>query len=130
MDSIRNLGLNILEYLGVNNYDKITDNIYLGNYKASEREVIDKETENRNVRKKAEKEEHIQREKEHRKARKLEKLFNYKLEAFEVEDIKNSTNRKLKGKLRRAKSRIEVDMWSIMILQEQLQLDKDTNKDS
>ena len=80
-------------------------------------EVIDKETENRNVRKKAEKEEHIQREKEHRKARKLEKLFNYKLEAFEVEDIKNSTNRKLKGKLRRAKSRIEVDMWSIMILQ-------------
>ena len=28
MDSIRNLGLNILEYLGVNNYDKITDNIY------------------------------------------------------------------------------------------------------
>ena len=43
MDSIRNLGLNILEYLGVNNYDKITDNIYLGNYKASEREVIDKE---------------------------------------------------------------------------------------
>ena len=93
-------------------------------------EVIDKETEDRVVRKKAEKEEHIQREKEHAKARKLEKLFNYKLEAFEVEDIKNSTNRKLKGKLRRAKSRIEVDMWSIMILQEQLNKDTETTKDS
>ena len=92
------------------------------------REVIDKETTDRVIRKKAEKEEHVQREKEHAKARKLEKLFNYKLEAFEVEDIKNSTNRKLKGKLRRAKSRIEVDMWSIMILQEQL--NGDTNKDS
>ena len=83
-------------------------------------DVIDKETEDRVERKKAEKEEHVQRDKEHAKARKLEKLFNYKLEAFEVEEIKNSTNRKLKAKLRRAKSRIEVDMWSIMILQESL----------
>ena len=46
----------------------------------------------------------------------------------QIEDIKNSTNRKLKSKLRRAKSRIEVDMWSIMILQEQL--NEDENKDS
>tara|TARA_X000000950_G_C13748756_1_gene591729 strand:+ start:502 stop:987 length:486 start_codon:yes stop_codon:yes gene_type:complete len=43
MNTIRNLGLNILEYFGVNNYDKITNNIYLGNYKASKMEVIDKE---------------------------------------------------------------------------------------
>lgn len=83
-------------------------------------DTINKETEDRVERKKAEKEENIQRDKEHAKARKLEKLFNYKLEAFEVEEIKNSTNRKLKAKLRRAKSRIEVDMWSIMILQESL----------
>jgi hypothetical protein len=83
-------------------------------------DTINKETDERVERKKAEKEEHVQRDKEHAKARKLEKLFNYKLEAFEVEEIKNSTNRKLKAKLRRAKSRIEVDMWSIMILQESL----------
>jgi len=83
-------------------------------------DTINKEAEDRVERKKAEKEENIQRDKEHAKARKLEKLFNYKLEAFEVEEIKNSTNRKLKAKLRRAKSRIEVDMWSIMILQESL----------
>lgn len=82
---------------------------------------IDEETEARIVRKKAEKEEEKLREEEHNKARKLEKLFNYKLEAFEVEEIKNSKNRKLKAKLRRAKSKIEVDMYSIMILQEQLE---------
>jgi hypothetical protein len=82
---------------------------------------IDEETEARVVRKKAEAEEDKIREEEHQKARKLEKLFNYKLEAFEVEEIKNSKNRKLKAKLRRAKSKIEVDMYSIMILQEQLE---------
>lgn len=43
MDNIRNFGLNILESLGVNNYDKITNNIYLGNYKSSKRKIIDME---------------------------------------------------------------------------------------
>lgn len=86
---------------------------------------IDEETEARVVRKKAEAEEEKIREEEHLKARKLEKLFNYKLEAFEVEEIKNSKNRKLKAKLRRAKSRIEVDLYSIMILQEQLETESD-----
>lgn len=86
---------------------------------------IDEETVQRVERKKAEADEERQRELEHQKARKLEKLFNYKLEAFEVEEIKNSKNRKLKGKLRRAKSRIEVDLYSIMILQEQLEAEAD-----
>lgn len=83
-------------------------------------EAIDKETKDRVDRKKAQHEEEKQRDLEHQKARKLEKLFNYKLEAFEVEEIKNSKNRKLKAKLRRAKSKIEVDLYSIMILQDQL----------
>lgn len=86
---------------------------------------IDEETEARVIRKKAEAEESKIREEEHNKARKLEKLFNYKLEAFEVEEIKNSKNRKLKAKLRRAKSKIEVDMYSIMILQDQLEAETD-----
>lgn len=84
-------------------------------------ENIDAYTTERVTRKKAEAEEQKQREFEHQKARKLEKLFNYKLEAFEVDEIKNSKNRALKSKLRRAKSRIEVDLYSIMILQEQLE---------
>lgn len=84
-------------------------------------ENIDKETEDRRIRKQAESEEEKMREEEHNKARKLEKLFNYKMEAFEVEEIKDCKNRKLKAKLRRAKSKIEVDLYSIMILQEQLE---------
>jgi hypothetical protein len=88
-------------------------------------DAIDKETEDRVIRKKAEAEEEKMRDEEHNKARKLEKLFNYKMEAFEVEEIKNSKNRKLKAKLRRAKSRIEVDLYSIMILQDQLEAETD-----
>ena len=84
-------------------------------------DAIDAETVDRVTRKSAEVEEEKMRDEEHQKARKLEKLFNYKMEAFEVEEIKNSKNRKLKAKLRRAKSKIEVDMYSIMILQDQLE---------
>jgi hypothetical protein len=84
-------------------------------------EIIDKSTEDRVASKKARVEEESVREEEHNKARKLEKLFNYKMEAFEVEEIKNCKNRKLKAKLRRAKSKIEVDLYSIMILQDQLE---------
>jgi len=84
-------------------------------------ESIDKNTEDRKVRKAAEKEEKTQRDLEHARARKLEELFNYKLEVFETEEIKNSKNRKLKGKLRRAKSKIEVNLYGMMILQEALE---------
>jgi len=83
-------------------------------------EVVNKNTEDRRIRKKAEAEEQKQREIEHAKARKLEKLFEYKLETFEVEEIKNSKNRPLKSKLRRAKSKVEVDLYAMMILAEEL----------
>ena len=56
-----------------------------------------------------------------RKAQKLEQLFNYKLETFEVEDIKESKNRILKSKLRRSKSIPEVNLYAIMILQDKLE---------
>lgn len=61
-----------------------------------------------------------------RKAQKLEQLFNYKLETFEVEDIKESKNRILKSKLRRSKSIPEVNLYAIMILQDKLENDKET----
>ena len=61
-----------------------------------------------------------------RKAEKLEQLFNYKLETFEVEDIKDSKNRILKSKLRRSKSIPEVNLYAIMILQDKLENDKET----
>ena len=83
-------------------------------------ELITANTEERNARSKRESEENKQRELEHAKARKLERLFNYKLEAFEIDDIKNSKNRQLKSKLRRAKNRVEVDLYAIMIVMEEL----------
>ena len=61
-----------------------------------------------------------------RKAHKLEQLFNYKLETFEIEDIKESKNRILKSKLRRSKSIPEVNLYAIMILQDKLENDKET----
>ena len=83
--------------------------------------MIDKNTEERKVRKAAEKEEKAQRDEEFARARKLEQLFNYKLEVFETEEIKNSKNRKLKAKLRRAKSKVEVNLWALKILEESLE---------
>lgn len=84
-------------------------------------DLIDQNTLERATRKAAEKEEKKLRDEEHAKARKLEDLFNYKMEAFEVEEIKACKNRPLKSKLRRAKSRFEVDAYAIMILQESIQ---------
>ena len=79
-------------------------------------DIITQNTEERVTRKKAEAEEKKQRDIEHAKARKLEELFNYKMEVFEIDQIKNSKNRKLKGKIRRAKSRLEVDMYGMELL--------------
>lgn len=84
-------------------------------------ESVDRNTEERKVRKSAESEEKKQRDEEHARARKLEELFNYKLEVFETEEIKTSKNRKLKAKLRRAKSKIEVNLYAMMLLQETLE---------
>ena len=50
----------------------------------------------------------IQREKEHAERRVNEELFLAKLEAFEMDEIKNSTNRELKRKIRKSKNKTEV----------------------
>ena len=93
-------------------------------------ESVDRNTEERKVRKVAEREEGKQRDVEHARARKLEDLFNYKLEVFETEEIKNSKNRKLKSKLRRAKSKVEVNLYAIMLLQSELEpKEEETSED-
>ncbi len=61
------------------------------------------------------------RKKDQENAKKLEALFEAKLQAFEIEEIKNSTNRALKTKLRRAKSIIEVNLYAMMIVMETLE---------
>ena len=50
---------------------------------------------------------------------KQETLFEMKLEAFEIEAIKNSKNKELKKCIRKAKTLIEVQAYSTMILQEE-----------
>jgi len=52
--------------------------------------------------------------------RKQEVLFNMKLEAFEVEEIKNSQNRDLKKRLRKAKTPIEINAYATLLIQEAL----------
>ena len=53
-------------------------------------------------------------------ARDFEKLFEYKLETFEIPEIKESKNRLLKSKLRRSKSIPEVNLYAILLVQEAL----------
>jgi len=86
-------------------------------------ELVDNNTEERKVRKENEKAEKTQRDEEHARARKLEELFNYKMEIFETDEIKNSKNRKLKSKIRRAKSKVEVNLWAMKLLESELEED-------
>jgi hypothetical protein len=62
-----------------------------------------------------------QKKMEHERAKKLEQLFEYKLETFEIPEIKESKNRLLKSKLRRSKSVPEVNLYAILLVQESLE---------
>lgn len=93
-------------------------------------ESIDKNTVDRRERKKAEAEEKKRRDLEHNKARKLEVLFNHKLELFEIDQIKDSKNRALKGKIRRAKSRIEADMYAMELVKYENELAESAKDES
>ena len=73
---------------------------------------------------KIEREQHEAVEKERaetmRARQKQEVLFNAKLEAFEIDEIKNSQNRDLKKRLRKAKSLIEINAYATLLIQEAL----------
>lgn len=81
-------------------------------------EAIDKFTEDRLERHRQEREVKVNREKERNEAKRLEDLFNTKLQTFEIEEIKKSTNRKLKSKIRKAKNIIEMNAYATMLLME------------
>jgi hypothetical protein len=84
-------------------------------------EKITENTTKRNEKRAAEREAKEQQRLEREKADQLQKLFEAKIQAFEVEEIKNSKNRALKAKLRKAKNLIEVNIFSMMIVMEELQ---------
>jgi len=50
-----------------------------------------------------------------------EALFNVKAEAFEIDLIKNSSNRELKNKLRRSKSILEAQILASILYKEELE---------
>jgi|TARA_R110000772_G_C12957480_1_gene402978 hypothetical protein len=83
-------------------------------------EKITSNTEERNKRKAAEREELEILDLEKKKAKELQVLFEAKIQAFEIDEIKNSQNRILKSKLRKSQNLIEVNIYSMMIVMEEL----------
>ena len=84
--------------------------------------LLDTNTAERNERKQREvKEKHI-KEQQRKKQQELAHLFESKLRAFEIDEIKNSTNRELKSKLRKAKNLIELQIYAQLIVKETLGL--------
>lgn len=71
--------------------------------------------------------ENIKRQMERRESQqaraKQEALFNCKLEAFEVEGIKNSKNTELKRMIRKSKSIMEVQAYATILLMKELEND-------
>ena len=51
---------------------------------------------------------------------KQETLFNIKLEAFEIEIVKNSKNKELKKLIRKAKTPIEVQAYTTILIQKEM----------
>ena len=56
-----------------------------------------------------------------------EALFNCKLEAFEVESIKNSKNTELKRLIRKSKSIMEVQAYATILLMKELENEKEAD---
>lgn len=80
-------------------------------------------TENTEIRKKK-KEEEKRKEKLEKNQQKVNKefddLFQAKIQAFDIEAIRKTTNKKLRSKLRRSKNVIELNAYVTMILMESL----------
>jgi len=80
----------------------------------------EKELEN-NTRKKIQevernKEQEIQQQQAIEDRKNQEELFAVKLKIFDIDTIKNSTNRKLKSQIRKSKSGIEAQAWAAALL--------------
>jgi hypothetical protein len=75
--------------------------------------------------------ENIKRQMERRESQQArarqEALFNCKLEAFEVESIKNSKNTELKRLIRKSKSIMEVQAYATILLMKELENEKEAD---
>ena len=79
---------------------------------------INEFTQERLDRHKQERESKIKKQEETNEQKRLEDLFNYKLQTFEISEIKESTNRKLKSKIRKAKNVVEMQSYATILLME------------
>lgn len=91
-------------------------------------ETIDKNTQERLERHKRRREEEKKADKERGQARKLEELFNAKLEIFEIDSVKNSKNRLLKSKIRKAKNTYEMIGFLSILMKEQFDAEQQEQK--
>ena len=87
-------------------------------------EAIDAATTDAIVKRNADREKRILEEEENRKKeeefRKQEALFAMKLEAFEIEAVKASTNREMKAMIRKSKTLMEVQAYTTILLMKEL----------
>lgn len=79
-------------------------------------ELIDKNTQERNAKKEKENREKAAVNEQKKKSRELENLFNLKLQAFEIEEIKNSSERNLRARMRRAKNVMELHALTALLI--------------
>lgn len=64
-------------------------------------------------------EQNIERQKVDKTRMQQEQLFAAKLDAFDIEAVKTSTNRELKSKIRKAKNLMEVTAFTVMLLMQE-----------
>lgn len=83
------------------------------------RAKITQNTKDRIERKQQEKKLKEEQEKSEQQRKDLEKLFELKLKVLEIDAVKNSKNRALKSKIRRAKTDIEMQMYAMLLMMEE-----------
>lgn len=94
-------------------YQEIITQVSVGKLDSNTKERLDRHA--------REQQERTEKEREAAKARELEKLFELKLKAFEIPDIKNSKNRALKSRLRKSKSELELQAYVTMIIMDTIE---------
>lgn len=85
-------------------------------------DVIDKYTQQRHEEKQKKKHEEEVKHEQKKQAAQLESLFSTKLRAFEIAEVKNSNNKALRTRIRRAQNELEVNALVSLIIGEELGL--------
>lgn len=85
-------------------------------------DAIDRYTEQRNSEKQKKRHEDEVKHEQKKQAAQLESLFSTKLRAFEIPEVKNTSNKSLRTRIRRAQNELEVNALVSLIIGEELGL--------